>query len=116
MKKLLFLVFLVLSFYGFTQDGGTDLFLLRIINDARYTTQPVFNNDLQIASVGFVNEQVSGATIKEQCDAASTENIAIPSTLITIDGYVTQVGDRVLLKDQTTQAQNGIYVASSGTT
>ncbi|TIV23319.1 MAG: phage tail protein, partial [Mesorhizobium sp.] len=34
--------------------------------------------------------------------------------LQTIDGVPTQVGDRVLVKDQADQTQNGIYTASEG--
>jgi hypothetical protein len=44
---------------------------------------------------------------------ASTANITIASALIngsTIDGVVVATGDRVLLKDQSTGSQNGIYV------
>ncbi|WP_254025459.1 hypothetical protein [Mesorhizobium ventifaucium] len=35
--------------------------------------------------------------------------------MLTIDGVVTEVGDRVLVKDQTDGTQNGIYAASEGT-
>lgn len=45
---------------------------------------------------------------------ASTANITTLSGLLTIDGIVTVAGDRVLVKNQTTQANNGIYVVSSG--
>lgn len=44
---------------------------------------------------------------------ASTANITIASALIngsTIDGVTVATGDRVLLKDQSTGSQNGIYV------
>lgn len=45
---------------------------------------------------------------------ASTANIASLSTLLTIDGHVTVAGDIVLVKDQSTSSQNGLYVASAG--
>jgi phage-related tail fiber protein len=35
------------------------------------------------------------------------------SGLLTIDGYTVSVGDRVLVKDQTNTAENGIYVAAA---
>jgi|GEM_PF-6669155 len=44
---------------------------------------------------------------------ATTANIAL-SGLQTIDGIVLVAGDRVLVKNQTTGSQNGIYVAASG--
>jgi hypothetical protein len=46
---------------------------------------------------------------------ASTGNVAIATGgLLTIDGVALAAGDRVLLKDQTTGSQNGIYVAAAG--
>ena len=45
---------------------------------------------------------------------ASTVNIATLSGLLTVDGVVTVAGDRVLLKDQTAQAANGIYNVATG--
>lgn len=41
--------------------------------------------------------------------AASTGNVDISSPGATIDGVSMAVGDRVLLKDQTTGSQNGLY-------
>lgn len=45
---------------------------------------------------------------------ASTGNVAVATGgLLTIDGVALSAGDRVLLKDQTTGSQNGIYVANA---
>ncbi|TGQ50945.1 hypothetical protein EN836_26580 [Mesorhizobium sp. M1C.F.Ca.ET.193.01.1.1] len=44
---------------------------------------------------------------------ATSANIPLYG-LQTIDGVLTQVGDRVLVKDQADQTQNGIYTASEG--
>lgn len=44
---------------------------------------------------------------------ASTTNIATLSGLLTVDGVTVSAGDLVLLKDQTTGTQNGVYVASA---
>ena len=44
---------------------------------------------------------------------ATTENISLTGTQ-TIDGVAVSVGNIVLVKNQTNKAQNGIYVASSG--
>lgn len=57
---------------------------------------------------------IPDAWIKKSVRVATTANIAT-SGLITIDGVTVAVGDRVLVKDQTTQSQNGIYTASTGT-
>jgi len=41
--------------------------------------------------------------------AASTQNVDITGPVLTLDGYTLDDNDRVLLKDQTTAMQNGIY-------
>lgn len=46
--------------------------------------------------------------------AGSTANVASLSGTITIDGVSLASGERVLLKDQTTPSQNGIYVVAAG--
>ena len=50
---------------------------------------------------------------KEPCRIATTANITLSGNQ-TIDGILTVDGDRVLVKDQTTGSENGIYVADSG--
>jgi len=45
---------------------------------------------------------------------ASTSNIASLSGLAAIDGITPIAGDRILLKNQSTASQNGIYLAASG--
>lgn len=56
--------------------------------------------------------QIVKGGIKMPCACATTANITL-SGLQTIDGYVTLEGDRVLVKNQTTTTENGIYVASA---
>lgn len=51
--------------------------------------------------------------IKKPVRVATTENITL-SGLQTIDGVTVVEGDRVLVKNQTTASENGIYDASSG--
>ncbi len=50
---------------------------------------------------------------REPVRLATTGNIILRG-LQTIDGVATAVGDRVLVKDQADQTQNGIYTASEG--
>ncbi|WP_292696249.1 hypothetical protein [Mesorhizobium sp.] len=50
---------------------------------------------------------------REPVRLATTASIAL-SGLQTIDGVATEVGDRVLVKDQADQTQNGIYTVSEG--
>ncbi len=43
------------------------------------------------------------------CACATTTNINLSSPPTTIDGYELKVNDRILVKDQSTSSQNGIY-------
>src|SRR5690349_18432349 len=54
-----------------------------------------------------------GTAIKTPCLCATTANITL-SGLQTIDGITVVEHDRVLVKDQTTGSENGIYEASTG--
>lgn len=56
---------------------------------------------------------VGGAAIKVPCRAATTGNITL-SAEQTIDGVAVVTGDRVLVKSQTDQTENGIWVADTG--
>lgn len=59
-----------------------------------------------------VDNLVTGLDMKASVRAASTGNLALTG-LQTVDGVVPIAGDRVLVKDQSTASQNGIYVASA---
>lgn len=54
----------------------------------------------------------AGAAIKVPCRVATTANITLSGEQ-TIDGVAVVDGDRVLVKDQTTGSENGIYVADT---
>jgi hypothetical protein len=66
------------------------------------------------ANKGYVDSAVSGLKYKSPVVAASTANVPLRSGLLTIDGVPLSATDRVLLKDQNTGAENGIYVAAAG--
>ena len=74
------------------------------------TTTPSANID--IANKFYVDTVAQGLGPKAACQVATTVNITL-SGLQTIDTYTTLVGDRVLVKNQTTTSQNGIYIAST---
>ena len=71
------------------------------------------------AATTYVDNAVAGLRTRIICEAATTANITISSDLQngdTIDGVTLATGDQVLVKDQSTASQNGIYtVVSSGT-
>lgn len=58
-------------------------------------------------------EKLPSAAFKRSVKAATTANITLSGTQ-TIDGVALVAGDRVLVKDQTTASQNGIYVVAAG--
>lgn len=65
------------------------------------------------ATKAYVDAVKQALDIKDSVHVATTANITL-SGLQTIDGVLLVAGDRVLVKDQTTGSQNGIYVAASG--
>jgi phage-related tail fiber protein len=70
-------------------------------------------NDQDAATKYYVDTVAQGLDVKASVKAATTANITL-SGAQTIDGVSIVAGDRVLVKNQTTQADNGIYVAASG--
>lgn len=61
----------------------------------------------------YVDALVSGLKGKQSVKAGSTANLTL-SGAQTVDGIALVAGDRVLVKDQTVPAQNGIYLVASG--
>ena len=72
---------------------------------------PVSANDA--ARLIDVQNSAAGISAKDAVRAATTANITL-SGVQTIDGVSVIAGDRVLVKNQTTTAENGIYVAAAG--
>ena len=69
---------------------------------------------LQLATKQYVDAVIQGLDPKASCVAATTANITL-SGAQTIDGVALVAGDRCLVKNQTTTANNGIYVVSAST-
>ena len=69
---------------------------------------------MQAATKEYVDSVASGLNAKQACRVASTINIPSLSGLLTIDSITVTSGDRVLVKNQLTASQNGIYIAASG--
>ena len=70
--------------------------------------------DTNIANKAYVDSVAQGLSFKAPATVASTANIPTLSGLLTIDGVTLVAGNRVLVKNQATPAQNGIYVAAAG--
>lgn len=75
------------------------------------------NSDTRIASQkavkAYVDSVAQGLDPKPSVRAATTANITL-SAAQTIDGVSIVAGDRVLVKNQSTASQNGIYLCASG--
>ena len=72
---------------------------------------PTQSSDL--TTKAYVDSLSNGLDVKASVRAATTANITLSNTQ-TIDGVALSVGDRVLVKNQSTGSQNGIYVVASG--
>lgn len=74
------------------------------------------SNDLDAANKGYVDSARSGLDVKQSVRAATTVAVLLASGLEngdTIDGVTLATGDRVLVKNQSTASENGIYVVQS---
>ena len=91
-------------------SGVVDVNTSRIVN----VTDPTGAQDA--ATKAYVDAVKVGLDFKDSVRVATTANITIASDLNvgdTIDGITLADGDRVLVKDQSTASQNGIYTAGS---
>ena len=73
-------------------------------------------NAQDAATKSFVEATAQGLDVKDSCVAATTANITISTALNngdTLDGVTLSTNDRVLVKDQSTASENGIYVGGS---
>lgn len=96
----------------------------RLDQFAAPTTSVSFNNNKitgladptsaqDAATKAYVDATRSGLDVKDSVRAATTANITLSGTQ-TIDGVSVTTGDRVLVKNQSTASQNGIYVVAAG--
>lgn len=67
-----------------------------------------------IANKQYVDYYAAGLSWKEPALVATLTNLTSLSGLQTIDSVTLVAGDTVLVKDQSTASQNGIYTASAG--
>jgi hypothetical protein len=91
---------------------STGVFTSILTTTGQITTTPTGTTD--IANKQYVDAVAQGLNPKQAVKCATLTNITL-SGLQTIDAYTTLVNDRVLVKNQGTASQNGIYVASAST-
>ena len=78
------------------------------------TTSVTLPTSGTLATQAYVDAVKVGLDVKDSVRVTTTANIASLNSTMTIDGVAVIAGDRVLVKDQTTTADNGIYVVVSG--
>jgi hypothetical protein len=71
------------------------------------------SNSTDIANKSYVDTVAQGLDTKASVVAGTTVNITLSGTQ-TIDGIVLVSGDRVLVKNQTAPADNGLYLCAAG--
>ena len=95
------------SFFKFTTDGST-------LAQIRVATTPSDAND--VASKSYVDGAVTGLDVKQSVRAATTAAGTLASDFEngdTIDGVTLATGDRILIKDQATGSENGVYTVNA---
>jgi hypothetical protein len=73
---------------------------------------PTANGDL--TTKDYVDLLTSPVSRLSPAECATTVNLASLSGLAAIDGYTPVAGDRILVKNQTATADDGVYIAAAG--
>ena len=110
----------------FTEDGASTLYYDDSAKLATHTngvtitgrimslTDP--SSDQDAATKAYVDSVASGLDVKESVRAATTGNGTLASAFAngqTLDGVTLATGDRILLKNQSTASENGVYTVNA---
>lgn len=68
------------------------------------------------ATKAYVDSAIEGLAWKDSCRVATQSNLNLASPGSTIDGVTMATGDRVLVRSQSTGAENGIYIWNGAAT
>ena len=83
------------------------------LNSQKITNLADPTGDNDAANKGYVDGVAQGLDVKDSVVAATTANITLSGTQ-TIDGVSVSADDRVLVKNQSTGSQNGLYLCKAG--
>jgi hypothetical protein len=101
-----------LAFAQLTSGGGGPT----VDNDTTLAGDSTTNVPSQHAVKSYVDGKVAGLSWKQAVRAATTANGTLASAYEngdTIDGVTLATGDRILIKNQTTASENGIYTVNA---
>lgn len=94
-------------------DGSVDFIADQSMGGNKLTDVEDPTNPQDAATKNYVDAVSRGFDWKDSCRAATTASITL-SGAQTIDGVSVVAGNRVLVKNQSTASQNGIYVCAAG--
>lgn len=113
-----------------TYPGPTIISGVNLSGNPTTTTQSPGDNSTKVATTAYVDAAIQGTDTKDACKYASTG--ALPAVIyangssgvgatltgvsvgaISIDSSSPSIGDRILIKNQVSSFQNGIYVVST---
>lgn len=99
-------------------SGRTQVLRMVLIVSSASAVELKIDPSVVLATRQYVDDAITVAVNrldnKQSVRVASTANLALSGTP-TVDGIALAVGDRVLVKNQDTASQNGLYLVAAGT-
>lgn len=99
-------------------NGRNQVVRMHIITDGTANIQLKIDPSVVLATRAYCDQLVAEALARLDAKAsvkvATTANLAALSGLQNVDGVALAAGDRVLVKNQNTASQNGIYIVAAG--
>jgi hypothetical protein len=100
-----------------TQDPSTALQVAtKQYVDNLVSTGLYYHSPVQVATTQSLAAQTGGTVTYNNGTAGVGATLTLSVALTTLDGYSLNNGDRILVKDESTQANNGIYTWATGGT
>ena len=99
---------------GATASNTNDTLVKRDAAGRFQATSP--SADADVATKSYVDAQRSGLDVKQSVRVATTEALTLASDFEngdTVDGVTLATGDRILIKNQATGSENGIYTVNA---
>lgn len=100
----------IFSNYNISVEGGTNRFET---NKAESQGRRVL--EVAVATTDTIEDLSAGTVVYANGTSGEGATLTTSGTLTAIDGYFLTVGDRILVKNETSKAHNGIYVYTSST-
>jgi hypothetical protein len=86
------------------------------MNSQKITNLADPTSDQDAATKAYVDASTAGLNVHASVKAATTANVNLTNAVDnnkTLDGYTLTTGDRILVKNQSTAADNGVYIVAS---